>query len=436
MSMKPDAPIRIYRVAAVRDAQGVRARPGAVAVRSGRVLAAGPEDDLPLRLRQQAQVIDLPTKLILPALVNAHTHLDLTDLGPTPYGGDWAGWLSDVIRRRRREPQAIAQAVQRGLRLSREAGVGYVGDIAGSAEAIQARQQAPPDVSLPGVIYLECVGITASTAAASAQHLGQTLDALPFEIPMPPCQRGVVLGIEPHAPYSASRALYESATRLSHQRLYRLTTHLAETPEEIAFVRDAAGPLADLLRRLGKWDEAIRPAHQHPIDWLEPVLRRGRWLVAHCNYVDDEHLGLLSRTGTSVAYCPIASEYFGHRGHRYRDMLRAGVNVCLGTDSILCQPASEPQPMGIWPQMRFLYRRDGTDPDVLLKMATINGMRALELAEADATLAPGSPARFTLLTIDPDDGTDPLVQALQNNAPATMLDATALPKDPMQEESA
>ena len=76
-----------------------------------------------------------------------------------------------------------------------------------------------------------------------------------------------------------------------------------------------------------------------------------------------------------MAYCPIASAYFGHRGHRYRDMLDAGVNVCFGTDSILCQPPDEAEPLGILPQIRFLRRRDGVDSEVLLHMATLAGNR-------------------------------------------------------------
>jgi cytosine/adenosine deaminase-related metal-dependent hydrolase len=97
-------------------------------------------------------------------------------------------------------------------------------------------------------------------------------------------------------------------------------------------------------------------------------------------------------------------------------MLAAGVNVCLGTDSILCQPPNEPQPLGILPQMRFLYRRDKTDPDVLLRMATVNGLRAMGLDENLATLQAGAPARLIAVKIDPHEATDPLVQVLLNDS--------------------
>ena len=224
-------------------------------------------------------------------------------------------------------------------------------------------------------------------------------------------------GITPHAPYSAGMRLYDAAARFSQISGCRLTTHLAETVEEIQFVRDGVGPCADLLHDLGKWDVSIKPTGLHPVDWVAPLLKNAHWLLAHCNYVEDSHIALLAKSRASVVYCPLASEYFGHVAHRYRDMLEAGVNVCLGTDSILCQPPENTQPLGIWPQMRRLFRRDGTDADTLLTMATVNGMRGLELARIDATFGSGSRSWLASVRIDPNDVTDPLTQALENDYP-------------------
>jgi len=420
--MKHEKPT-IYRAAAVRDAQGACARPGAVAVKHGRIIAAGHPDSLPRRVLKNAQIVDRPDDLLLPALVNAHAHLDLTSLGPTPNPGDFAAWLGHVINHRPAEPKRIIEAVRHGLILSRHAGVGHLGDIAGSAAAIMGRRQAPRDAVIPGVSYLECFGL-GGRQATSIQEVEHTLADLPFETRIDFHDRGAVLGLSPHAPYSTGKDIYSAANRLSHHRIYRLSTHLAETREELDFVRDAAGPLAELLKEIGKWDESITPTGQHPIDWLEPVLKHARWALAHCNYVEDEHIDILQRTGTSVVYCPIASEYFGHTDHRYRDMIDAGVNVCLGTDSILCQPPDEPQPMGILPQMRRLYQRDQTDPDLLLKMATTHGMLALEFSENDATLQKRAPAVFAAIKIDNDNPTDPLVQVLTSDHPVTPIDAT------------
>jgi len=420
--MKQDR-ITIYRAAAIRDAQGTSARPGAVAVKHGRIVATGPTDALPKRLTKHAHFIDRPDELILPTLVNAHTHLDLTPIGPQPYQGSFTDWIREVLRLRPAEPKAIIDAVRQGMRLSKAAGVGHIGDIAGSTAAVMGRRQAPDDAVIPGVSYLECFGLGANQASTIAR-VQQALEDLPFETRIDYHDRGAVLGLGPHAPYSTGKDVYKAANRLSHQRIYRLSTHLAETPEELQFVSEADGPFADLLKELGKWDESIKPAGKHPVQWLESVLKHARWVVAHCNYMEDEHIDILQKTGTSVAYCPVASDYFGHKDHRYRDMLDAGVNVCLGTDSILCQPSEEAQPMGILPQMRRLYRRDQTEPGTLLKMATTHGMLAMEFSENDATLQKRAPAVFAAVKIDPDDKLDPLVQALLNDNPVTPIDAT------------
>lgn len=401
--------ISVYRAAAVRDATGICERPGAIAVRHGRVVAVGSPQQVLAQFKPD-EVIDLPDSLLLPAMVNAHAHLSLTNVGPQPYRGKFVDWLKMVMEQTPRDDAAVAEAVRHGVELSWAAGVWVLGDIAPSPAAVNARMEA----GLPGVSYLECFGIGDRQDAAIEQLHDRFVVHPPFERAHPT----VALGIQPHAPYSAGRRLYEAVTKYARSHAYRLSTHLAETPEEIAFIRDGAGPFVDLLRDLGKWDPQASPATgQHPIDWLADALKQGRWLVAHCNYVEDHHIEMLARFGVSVAYCPIASDYFGHEGHRYRDMLEAGVNVCLGTDSIICQPPNELQPMSILAQMRWLYRRDRTDPETLLRMATINGTRALQMTESHASLRPGTYASITAVTIDPNDPTDPLIQALENDSP-------------------
>jgi len=419
----------VYRVAAVCDALGTRARPGVIAVREGRVVAAGSADAV--GIDADAVVVDLPRTLVLPALVNAHAHLDLTTIGPKPYGGDFAGWLRSVIDQ---APVVSHEgAVRRGVSMSRGSGVACVGDIARSCQGVLARWSGD---GLPGVSYLECVGIGSGQDAAIGRLTGQ-LSELMADQPsrltgdrdhgLANPRHPVALGISPHAPYSAGLDLYGASVRLAESHGYLLTTHLAETLEEVAFVRDGQGPLVDLLRHLGKWDASMGPTGLHPVEWLEPVLAMKHWLLVHCNHVQDRHIEILARCQASVAYCPVASDYFGHhrpdlgRVHRYRDMLDAGVNVCLGTDSILCQRPDDPHPLGMGSQMRHLYRRDGTDPATILAMATVNGMRAMGRSPLEASLQPGVVANGVGVEIDPEDSTEPLVQALAGDQPMAPL---------------
>ena len=417
--MKHHRPVTVYHAAAICDADGLDARPGAIAISQGRIVAAGHVNDLPRWVAREGRRVDLPDRLLLPAMVNGHAHLDLTHLGPRPYVGNFVDWLAQVMQGRPGDDAAIAASVQRGVELSRQAGVEWVGDVANSPAAIRTRQ----DAGLAGVSYLECFGL-GKRQDQRIEDLRRQLDSLEFETPVAGHVRGTLLGISPHAPTTAGPRIFEEATRLSENHAYRLCTHAAETPEEIEFLAAGTGPWRDHLERLGVLDEDFQPPGRHPLDYLEDELRRGRWLLAHCNYVADDHIDLLKRTGTSVVYCPVASDYFGHPlkgGHRYRDMLEAGVNVCLGTDSIVCQSPGADQPMSILAQMRHLYRRDRCDPRMLLSMATTRGALALDLAEREVTLRTKAPATFCSIPIDPDDETHPLIQALLTDAPVTPI---------------
>ena len=350
-------------------------------------------------------------------MVNAHTHLELTAIGPQPYdpAGGFVGWVQ-MLRSHWPAGEAAGQAwflqaAREGARAVREAGVQAVGDI-GRFEAVAQMREA---AGLAGVTYLEAFG------------LGPPFDATGLAL-----FRETRHGLQPHAPYSAGPPLFAAAAASGRP----VSTHLAETLDEWAFTARLDGPTLAFIRSIGRWSDDFAPHYGHgltPVQWMRPHLERaaadGGWLVAHCNYVDASDIALLANTHTSVAYCPVASDYFGHPhaghpAHRYREMLDAGVNVCLGTDSVVCQPADEPQPLGIVPQMRHLYRRDRADPADLLQMATVNGAQALRLERHTATLQPGARAHLVALPIDPARETDALAQALAGTGPARSLDLT------------
>ncbi len=415
----------IYRASALADATGRYVRPGWVSVRSGVIQALG-EGDPPTG----QPVIDRTGWLLVPAMVNSHAHLGLTNIGPQPAAASFIDWLGQVIERAPREELAVTQSVQQGVELSKQAGVGWVGDIAHCPQALWARFQA----DLPGVGFAELIGRLDESEAS--EQINDVLEqARASEIAQGAQERTgrCVLGLSPHAPYSTGQTLYDQAAKLGQQRNLPVTTHLAESLEEIEFVRQATGPFAQMLQQMGKWSSEIEPTGQHPIDWLLSSTKCQKpfpWLLAHCNYIETRHIDLLRQKEASVVYCPIASDYFGHPHedyppHQYKEMLAGGVNVCLGTDSILCQPAEEPQPLGILPQMRFLFRRDRTDPLHLLNMATTNGLVALGFPSKFATLVPEAPARFTALPMDEAPATmglaDTLAQILEDDRPAELV---------------
>lgn len=386
----------------VADASGLSLSPGALLVEVGPagdaaegvtrevvrlVAVGGPAEVRPLARRLGARTLTLDRRVLIPALANAHVHLDLTHIGPRPYdpAGGFAGWAEGVRAGRAATSEEIGASVQEGARRSLAGGVVAVGDIAGTMriEAVDALRRSP----LMGVSFLEFFGIGERQEGA-AERLEELLRSRPDLLGPdgPVSTRRVRLGLQPHAPYSAGPALVARAVALAARYGLPLSTHLAESAAERQLRMACAGPLRDMLTRIGVWDERAEREFREERSYaqrLAPPSGGGGWLVAHVNDCPDETLEALRAARARVAYCPRSSAYFGYERdfgpHRYRDMLRAGIVVALGTDSIINVPVSEAQRLSTLDEMRFLRRRDGTDAATLLQMGTVNGALALGL---------------------------------------------------------
>ncbi|MFN0134338.1 MAG: amidohydrolase family protein [Phycisphaerales bacterium] len=462
--MNRTAPTRqLLRVRAVVDAHGVRHAPGAMllgadctgvttAPRSAEegepgvgweLLAVGSIGEVEgHQAAAGATRRDLPNSLLIPGLVNAHCHLDLTEVGPRPYDPavGFVGWLDVVRRSRPTDAEGIRRAVARGIELSLLGGTVAVGDIAGAPggrpnlEAWRVLRES----ALAGVSFLEFFGIgkgrergreAVRLALDEAERDGARADGQ------------MRLGLQPHAPNSVDRRLYEWAAAEATARGMPLATHLAETREERQFVAEGVGPQREFLEALGLWDESVLECvgrGQHPVRHLAPVLAAARFLVAHVNDAarreesdGGDVIEVLARTGTSVAYCPRASAYFGAPErlgpHRYLSMLAAGVNVALGTDSIINLPieAARERGISVLDEMRLLSRRDGTDAITLLRMATTNGARALGLDPGEFRFrVPGRLAGLVAVDLGGEAARSAegvLEAALRSEAPARLI---------------
>ncbi len=347
----------------------------------------------------RAQRIEAPGAVLLPALANAHTHLDLTHIGPQPHDPNqgFVAWIDMVRAERHADSAQIRASVAQGCRLLKAGGVALVGDIAGAAGGMPSFEpwQALAESGLAGVSYLEFFAIGTRTQASidRLESLLASTDTF---------KRGRVrLGLQPHAPNTVSPAGYEAARLLAKRDALPLMTHLAESPEERQFIAEGTGPQCDLLKNLGIWsDEAARDFGKGltPIGHLEPFIRQSGSSAVHVNQCSDADLAILASSRTRVVYCPRASAYFGaerHFGaHRYREMIDAGIEVALGTDSVINLPSGVVDEAGLGlstlDEARFLYARDGTDPDLLVRMMTVHGSRLLGFDDSVVSLSQGS----------------------------------------------
>ena len=389
-------PIRLLAAAAA-DSDGLE-MPAAVVIGEEGVIAVGsPAGVGPV----EGPDLDLGDVLLTPALVNAHVHLDLTDVGPIPLDGGFDRWLAEVRERRPHDEAAVAAAVANGVEASLAGGVVAVGDIAGAMGWTAARSLAASD--LAGISFVEVFGIGGREAAG----LDAVADLEARIAGLGSIRPDFRIGLSPHAPYSCGRAVYEAAARSG----LAVATHLCESPEELEFVRRGRGAFVDMLRAIGALGpdgdvlEAIGvPASGlHPIELVEDTTPSRPWVLAHLNYPAEPEedsatlaarLDLLRCLDATVVYCPRAYRFLGHPRpgrdpHPWRRLAEAGVNVALGTDGAPCLDSAAR--LSTFDEIRLLLAEGGSLPDGLA-MATTHGARALGLDPGPVTFRGGATA--------------------------------------------
>ncbi|MFG0288631.1 MAG: amidohydrolase family protein [Rhodopirellula sp. JB044] len=330
------------------------------------------------------RVCDLGDVAILPGLVNAHTHLEFSDLdSPVGQPGmELAEWIVHVVRARQAAGGVVASPqsiVTRGASEAIEGGTALIGEIASTPwPGINQQHTRGGEV----VAFAEVLGLTKVRGEAKFGLAGEHLDSL-----------GELAGVSPHAPYSTPLELIERCVKLSRDRACPLAMHVAESPAERELLHSGKGPFAESLGRLGIDLSGLFPwPHAEPVKALiERLAKAPSSLLVHGNDLQPSEIDLLSRSpSVSVVYCPRTHAFFQHHRHPVADLIAAGVNVALGTDS----RASNPD-LQLWREVRFLLEhRQDLDPANVLQMATLNGARAMRLDHRFGTLTAGRDAVF------------------------------------------
>ena len=330
--------------------------------------------------------VDLGDAAVIPGLVNAHVHLDLTGMhGLAPPRLPLPDWLSDVIAHRRSTtPEETNAAIRIGLAECVRTGTTLVGDISSGGASW-------PLLAASGIratVYYEVIGLPEERAKLAFKAyiswlLGTDDSEMHWE------------AVSPHAPYSASAWLYRQASSAD-----RVATHLAESAEELELLGSHSGPFVDFLQRLGVWapGELIGSPAEVLAGFAENPSARA--VLAHCNYLPpDTHIP----PNATIVYCPRTHAAFGHAPHPWRQFLARGVRVALGTDGL----ASNPD-LDLLAEARFLRRRfPDADGATLLRMATLSGAEALGWANETGSLDAGKSADLVVIPVrgdgDPHD---------------------------------
>ncbi len=354
---------------------------GVVEIEGERIVAIHPPFS-----EQAGSTTNLGEAAILPGLVNAHTHLEFSDLTePVAPGKSFADWIDRVVERRRGQSDP-SQAVRQGLSESLASGTTTVGEIATS--------DAWRSISIceaTGVVYRELIGLKPDRWEPALEiaraHLRKA----------PPENANWIRGLSPHAPYSVHPELYRRLIDLAVEAGAPVAVHLAETREELELLEHGTGPLVEQLTKFGAWETGLIPKGSRVLDYLIPLAEVDHGLVIHGNYLSDADIEFLAHhPNLSVVYCPRTHAAFGHGPHPWRQLLSAGVRVALGTDS----RASNPD-LSIWNEVLALMNRyPEFNAGQLLRMATLNGAEALGCDHEVGSLTRGKLANLLVVRLD------------------------------------
>jgi aminodeoxyfutalosine deaminase len=342
---------------------------GAVVISGNRIRAVGSWPDL--RPHANGNLSDLGEVILLPGLINAHCHLDYTDMaGMLPPPKTFTGWISLILSAKSGWGYSdYKRSWLNGARMLARTGTTTVADIETVPELLPEVWDATP---LRVFSFLEMTGIRARRdPVATLREAVEKIDSLSH----PRCSAS----LSPHAPYSTLPELLRLSVRAARECGRRLCVHVAESREEFEMFMRARGEMFHWMQRNER--DMSDCGLGSPVKHLARNKMLGDNLLAiHANVLARGDAALLGKHRVHVVHCPRSHDYFRHPPFLRQRLARAGVNLCLGTDSLATVRKTQKQnpELSMFDEMRELAANDPKFPPVeILRMATVNGARAL-----------------------------------------------------------
>jgi cytosine/adenosine deaminase-related metal-dependent hydrolase len=356
----------IIRAGTVVTMDGPPIENGAVAVSGGRITNVGKFSDISATSSGE-QIVDLGEQALLPGLINAHCHLDYTCLrGKIPPSKSFTEWIRAInAEKANLSPEDYIRSINDGFAEAKRFGTTTLANLTGFPELVSRIQ--PP---IRTWWFAELIDVREPSRA------NEIVDAALEKL-----KSTERWGLAPHAPFTASAKLYRRCEEIARSEDVPLTTHLAESREEMSMFRDARGPLYEFLKEIGR--DMSDCGQRTPLGHFSEILRDSstsvgmtqNWLVVHLNELVDDDFDLLARSITkfSIVHCPRSHEYFGHSPFQFDKLCEHGFNVCLGTDS-----SASNDDLSLFAEMRAFQKKfPNVSAEEIFKMVTVNPARAL-----------------------------------------------------------
>jgi cytosine/adenosine deaminase-related metal-dependent hydrolase len=361
---------------------------GWVSVADGRVIAIGRGRPDAHAAPGGAGVEDLGEVALLPGLVNAHTHLELSELvGRVPPADAMVPWIKSMMGVRGRAP---AEPSETAIAAAREAaadllasGTVLVGDI---SNTLMTAPLLTGSDGLSGVLFHELIGFNAPDPDVRVSAAWTAVEATPLD--------GASMSVVAHAPYSVSPAMFKAIA--AARRGAPLAVHLGESRAEIEFLRTGRGPFRELLEGFGVWDPKWRAPKCDPVEYLDRLgyLVPGT-LVVHGTHLGSDALARLREKQAVLVTCPRSNEWVGEGAPPLEAFYASGVDVAIGTDSLASVGS-----LRVFDELAAARRAGpGIPARRLIESATIVGARALGRGGEAGSIEAGKRAAFVAVEL-------------------------------------
>ena len=368
-------------------------RDGAALVRDGRIAAVGTLSDVG-RENPGSDVRYFPHYTIIPGAVNAHAHLGFRR-HDAPEGGTFSDWLAKLIERLPEKEAWTAEAARNSAREAIETGTTFMAESSPYGECLPQLAES----GLAGAVYAEFFPHELGTSEEAVEFIMNKVRSLREGLP-----ERVSAEVSVHSPYTVDPESSRLAARRAREVGWRLAIHLSESPEEVEFVRNGTGGLSDIFARNDWGGVGASPVrYAESIELLAPET-----IAAHlATWVSEEDIEVLARTGVAAAHCPRSNKYLNCGVSPVPRMMERGVRVGMGTDGLWSSPS-----MNLFEETLCAVKLHGFGGAAGLRLATLEGARALGVEAETGSLEVGKWADLAVIETLPSDG-DPEREVLE-----------------------